>query len=124
MTIRITLVTAKALLPGIIPITFMAPKMEPRTMTKKVDQEMSLGDLDEVNGGVSISDLRAEAAAKQDSTMSAATTQLTTGNVAGALTSAGSAFTSSAAIGFRGRQADAGHFHCSVVAVRVGHSRE
>jgi hypothetical protein len=33
------------------------------TKTKTVNQEMSLGDLDQVSGGVGISDLKAEAAA-------------------------------------------------------------
>ncbi|MDO9460945.1 MAG: hypothetical protein Q7N95_12650 [Alphaproteobacteria bacterium] len=64
-------------------------------MTKKVNQEMSLGDLDQVSGGVSISALKAEAAAKYDSATSAAAAQLITGIAAGTLTSAGSAFTSS-----------------------------
>jgi hypothetical protein len=64
-------------------------------MTKKVDPEMSLGELDQVSGGVSISDLKAEAAAKFDSAKAAATTQLVTGIAVGTLASAGSAFTSS-----------------------------
>lgn len=64
-------------------------------MTKKVNQEMSLGDLDQVSGGISINDLKAEAAAKFDSATSAATAQLATGIAAGTLTSAGSTFTSS-----------------------------
>ena len=64
-------------------------------MTKKANQEMSLDDLDQVSGGVSINDLKAEATAKYDQATSAATTQLITGIAAGTLTSAGSGFTSS-----------------------------
>ncbi|MBR1279241.1 hypothetical protein [Bradyrhizobium sp. AUGA SZCCT0283] len=58
---------------------FFSLKEPDPTITKKVNQEMSLGDLDQVSGGVSISDLKVEAAAKYDSATSAATTQLVTG---------------------------------------------
>ena len=69
-------------------------------MTKKVNEEMSLGDLDQVTGGASINEMKAEASAKFDIAMAAATAQLITGTAVG-VSSAASAFTPSTSTGKR-----------------------
>ena len=67
--------------------------MEQNTATSALNDS----GLNQVSGGGSISDMKAEAAAKYDNAMSAATTQLVTGIAAGiaAMVSAGSVFTPS-----------------------------